>query len=182
VASKHIRPHTDFYGSLFSFFHDENTWTKTAFFEITTDTAHGTELVCSFPQCRNGGVKFLFCKFCNDAIARRSFRTQHLHATALSAASTENNETKSNQQQELVSRHEEPMNKPQQKRLKVDHAFTSTAPPACQSDGSNDAVESIRKEWESLLEKRRDYKMDQEVSPWLMEVLTLSERYASQYM
>lgn len=37
------------------------------------------ELVCSFPACRNGGVKFIYCGYCKDAIARRNFRTSHTH-------------------------------------------------------------------------------------------------------
>ena len=41
---------------------------------VTEDTEHGEGLVCSFPTCRNAGIKFRYCKFCNDAIARRSFK------------------------------------------------------------------------------------------------------------
>jgi hypothetical protein len=35
--------------------------------------------VCSFPACRNGGVKFLYCLHCKGAIARRNFRSSHAH-------------------------------------------------------------------------------------------------------
>ena len=41
---------------------------------VTEDTEHGEGLVCSFPTCRNAGIKFRYCKLCNDAIARRSFK------------------------------------------------------------------------------------------------------------
>ena len=41
---------------------------------ITEYTEHGAGLVCSFPACRNVGIRFRYCKFCNDAIARRSFK------------------------------------------------------------------------------------------------------------
>jgi hypothetical protein len=46
--------------------------------EIAEDAKHGKELICSFPACRNGGVKFLYCFYCKGAIARRHFRTFHL--------------------------------------------------------------------------------------------------------
>ena len=39
----------------------------------------GKGLVCSFPQCRNTGIKFRYCKFCDDAIARRNFK-RHQHS------------------------------------------------------------------------------------------------------
>ncbi len=52
---------------------------QTAFFEIPKNSKHGMDLTCSFPACRNGGVKFLYCKFCDEVIAKRTFRTHHAH-------------------------------------------------------------------------------------------------------
>jgi hypothetical protein len=43
------------------------------------DAAHGSELVCSYPACRNSGVRFLFCTYCDAAISRRGFKTKHVH-------------------------------------------------------------------------------------------------------
>jgi len=40
---------------------------------------HGLELVCSFPKCRNNGVKFLYCYYCGDAVSKRCFRSGHSH-------------------------------------------------------------------------------------------------------
>jgi hypothetical protein len=40
---------------------------------------HGSDLICSHSICRNGGVKFLYCAYCDAPVARRSFRTQHIH-------------------------------------------------------------------------------------------------------
>jgi hypothetical protein len=37
------------------------------------------------PACRNGGIKFLYCKFCDDVIAKRTFRAQHLHEDLVKA-------------------------------------------------------------------------------------------------
>ncbi|KAG7348326.1 HSF-type DNA-binding protein [Nitzschia inconspicua] len=56
---------------------DHNQYT--AFFEIPKNPEHGMDLVCSYPACRNGGIKFLYCKYCDDVIAKRTFRVQHLH-------------------------------------------------------------------------------------------------------
>jgi hypothetical protein len=40
---------------------------------------HGAPLVCSFPACRDKGVKFLYCAYCKDACAKRQFRDRHKH-------------------------------------------------------------------------------------------------------
>jgi len=52
---------------------------NTAFFEIPPGIRHGTELICSYPSCRNGGVKFLYCLYCDAPVSRRTFKTQHAH-------------------------------------------------------------------------------------------------------
>jgi len=53
---------------------------QTAYFEISENVKHGDGLVCSFPDCRNRGVKFLYCAYCKDPVAKRNFRTKHTHA------------------------------------------------------------------------------------------------------
>ena len=52
---------------------------QTAYFQIPKDIKHGDFLVCSYPACRNRGVKFLYCSFCKDAVAKRNFRNRHYH-------------------------------------------------------------------------------------------------------
>mmetsp|Transcript_28944 Transcript_28944/g.33309 ORF Transcript_28944/g.33309 Transcript_28944/m.33309 type:complete len:475 (+) Transcript_28944:125-1549(+) len=52
---------------------------KTAYFVIPKGVKHGEELICSFPVCRNSGVKFRFCTHCNIPVAKRNFRKTHLH-------------------------------------------------------------------------------------------------------
>uniref|UniRef100_A0A7S2JUH4 Uncharacterized protein n=1 Tax=Leptocylindrus danicus TaxID=163516 RepID=A0A7S2JUH4_9STRA len=52
---------------------------KTAHFIISEDLEHGTELVCSYPACRNTGVKFCFCAYCQTPVAKRNFRKRHMH-------------------------------------------------------------------------------------------------------
>jgi hypothetical protein len=50
---------------------------KTANFMITNDVKHGQGLVCSYPKCRDGGIKFLYCKCCAIPVSKRMFRTRH---------------------------------------------------------------------------------------------------------
>jgi hypothetical protein len=52
---------------------------QSAYFDVAPDTKHGDGLVCSFPSCRNDGVKFLYCEHCRDAVGKRVFRNQHHH-------------------------------------------------------------------------------------------------------
>jgi hypothetical protein len=42
-------------------------------------------------------------------------------------------------------------------------------------------VGAIKQEWENLLEQRRGHASENDISPWLMKVLALSERYVSQF-
>jgi len=53
-----------------------------AYFEITSDTAHGAELCCSHPECRKNGTKFRYCAYCKVAAAKRNFITRHGHHEA----------------------------------------------------------------------------------------------------
>mmetsp|Transcript_65972 Transcript_65972/g.184405 ORF Transcript_65972/g.184405 Transcript_65972/m.184405 type:complete len:532 (-) Transcript_65972:27-1622(-) len=50
-----------------------------AVFEIARDVRHGENLLCSFPQCRNEGVKFAYCLVCGIPVAKRNFRQRHEH-------------------------------------------------------------------------------------------------------
>jgi hypothetical protein len=54
-------------------------------FEIPRDVKHGENLQCSFPQCRNEGVKFCYCLICGIPVAKRNFRQRHEHAGAVAA-------------------------------------------------------------------------------------------------
>jgi hypothetical protein len=38
---------------------------------------HGEDLVCSFPTCRNAGVKFRYCVYCKAPVAKRNFVKRH---------------------------------------------------------------------------------------------------------
>lgn len=67
-------------GFVFWYFNPIHRFLQTAYFEISPDIKHGDGLICSFPACRNRGVKFLYCAYCKDPVAKRNFRNQHSHA------------------------------------------------------------------------------------------------------
>ena len=48
---------------------------------MTAETKHGSGLVCSYPQCRYDGIKFCYCKECDDAIPSFCFKS-HEHANS----------------------------------------------------------------------------------------------------
>ena len=52
---------------------------QNAHFRIPEDIKHGDELICSFPACRDGGVKFCYCAHCRIPVAKRNFRIRHHH-------------------------------------------------------------------------------------------------------
>ena len=52
---------------------------QTAYFIIPEDMDHGEELICSYPRCRNAGIKFRYCKQCRIPVAKRNFRDRHRH-------------------------------------------------------------------------------------------------------
>mmetsp|Transcript_15069 Transcript_15069/g.22717 ORF Transcript_15069/g.22717 Transcript_15069/m.22717 type:complete len:681 (-) Transcript_15069:92-2134(-) len=52
---------------------------KTAYFVIPDGIEHGDELVCSYPSCRQAGVKFRYCLHCKVPVAKRNFRNRHRH-------------------------------------------------------------------------------------------------------
>jgi hypothetical protein len=52
---------------------------QTAKFVIPRNVKHGDSLTCSYPACRDSGIKFSFCVHCNIPVARRCFRMRHHH-------------------------------------------------------------------------------------------------------
>ena len=53
---------------------------QNAYFTMRKNERHGKELVCSFPACRDSGIKFCWCSYCRVPVARRNFRLRHHHA------------------------------------------------------------------------------------------------------
>lgn len=54
-------------------------------FSSGEERAHGAELQCSHPICRENGVKFRYCAPCQKAVAKRNFRKRHAHNDPLTA-------------------------------------------------------------------------------------------------
>ena len=52
---------------------------QTAYFVIPEDIKHGAELVCSYFACRNAGIKFRYCTYCQLPVAKRNFCKRHKH-------------------------------------------------------------------------------------------------------
>jgi hypothetical protein len=52
---------------------------QTAHFIIPSDVVHGQDLVCSYPACRDSGVKFRYCIHCRVPVAKRNFKLRHNH-------------------------------------------------------------------------------------------------------
>jgi hypothetical protein len=52
---------------------------QNAHFILGKTIQHGEKLVCSYPACRAGGVKFCMCTHCNFPVAKRNFRVRHHH-------------------------------------------------------------------------------------------------------
>lgn len=44
---------------------------QTAYFKLPENVRHGQGLICSFPACRDRGIKFLYCIYCRDPVAKR---------------------------------------------------------------------------------------------------------------
>jgi hypothetical protein len=57
---------------------------------IPDDVTHGQDLVCSYPACRDSGVKFRYCLFCRVPVARRNFRLRHNHEAEAARGVNEN--------------------------------------------------------------------------------------------
>jgi hypothetical protein len=60
---------------------------QTAYFVIPENAQHGEELMCSYFLCRNTGIKFRYCAYCNVPVAKRNFRKRHQHGKQADAES-----------------------------------------------------------------------------------------------
>lgn len=66
---------------------------KTAYFVIPDGIDHGDELVCSYPSCRQAGVKFRYCLHCKVPVAKRNFRNRHRHGLPGGAGEDDDDES-----------------------------------------------------------------------------------------
>eukprot|EP00934_Nitzschia_sp_Nitz4_P000832 Nitzschia sp. Nitz4//scaffold8_size234185//44063//45461//NITZ4_001237-RA/size234185-snap-gene-0.5-mRNA-1//1//CDS//3329559746//832//frame0 len=56
----------------------------TAYFVVSKHLEHGEGLRCTYPSCRDAGIKFRYCSFCNAPVAKRNFRKRHSHSSGTS--------------------------------------------------------------------------------------------------
>lgn len=52
---------------------------KAAFLTIPQNVKHGKSLLCSNIECQNRGIRFVYCKVCDHAVAKNNFTTRHNH-------------------------------------------------------------------------------------------------------
>lgn len=52
---------------------------QTAYLVINEGTQHGDSLLCSHVVCRKRGVRFLYCAYCDEPVAKGNFSTRHSH-------------------------------------------------------------------------------------------------------
>jgi hypothetical protein len=82
---------------------------------VPANASHGEELVCSHPICRQGGIKFLLCKHCDEPVAKRSFRLHHNHENCQAGESPQNKAKKTERPSEV----DDDKKPPARKRQKV---------------------------------------------------------------
>eukprot|EP00429_Kryptoperidinium_foliaceum_P088989 CAMPEP_0176198616 /NCGR_PEP_ID=MMETSP0121_2-20121125/8143_1 /TAXON_ID=160619 /ORGANISM="Kryptoperidinium foliaceum, Strain CCMP 1326" /LENGTH=575 /DNA_ID=CAMNT_0017537469 /DNA_START=36 /DNA_END=1764 /DNA_ORIENTATION=+ len=173
---------------------------QTAYFEIPEHIKHGDGLICSFPQCRNRGVKFLYCAYCKDPVAKRNFRDRHTHNDQ-AASKKVNKQTNNTPQPQSVAKsttknkatHEvsegtgsntgsgsssgilavAPKHHHNKKRSAVNMTNTSS------DDASRSKLARMDDErkdaWILLLGERPNTDQSDDMSAWLMKVMAVSD-------
>jgi hypothetical protein len=52
---------------------------QTAYLVIKEGMQHGDPLLCTHDVCRKRGVRFLYCAYCDEPVAKGNFSTRHSH-------------------------------------------------------------------------------------------------------
>lgn len=76
---------------------------KTAYFVIPDGIEHGDELMCSYPACRQAGVKFRYCLHCKVPVAKRNFRNRHRHGVPGGDGASMSEEEGSDEEEEVAA-------------------------------------------------------------------------------
>lgn len=169
---------------------------KTAYFVISDTIKHGEELVCSYPTCRDGGVKFRFCSWCPRVpVAKRNFRQRHDHTDEPEPEGGAEGVVAANEggvpaQATVISDETENKAKKASKPsaiLVAKPSYSSgsyQAPKAQQSERkqaqtpvtySDNVTEEKRKcQWAALITERPDTTDDEAMSAWINRVLMVS--------
>jgi hypothetical protein len=92
---------------------------ETAVFVLHKNMKHGEHLICSYPRCRDEGVKFCYCSLCGIPVAKRNFKSRHDHSRhELEAGRRVPGEPKQFAKRANQASDENPKNKPPKKRRK----------------------------------------------------------------
>mmetsp|Transcript_99080 Transcript_99080/g.285876 ORF Transcript_99080/g.285876 Transcript_99080/m.285876 type:complete len:468 (-) Transcript_99080:240-1643(-) len=175
---------------------------KNAYFIITQDTAHGEDLVCSYPECQAAGSKFRYCKVCRIPISKRNFYQKHSHPDILMKGQISNelrnirNEPVHEKRQTVPTSPFSPADEsgspvPSGARQLQVSGTKKEEPPPFKGQLKDDQVsqkpspKSIciaeqkrierRKAWDLLLHKRPRSDDDMAMSAWLMKVMAVSD-------
>ena len=159
---------------------------------ITEYTEHGAGLVCSFPACRNVGIRFRYCKLCNDAIARRSFKEhQASHYTDL-----ESNKCNVDEPDRKISAiparnaipavatnrfREETLVGPAGALMTSSQKRRETSREQPQSRQQDEVLPSAKRQraWDSLLTQRPSKDNEEALKVWLEKVVVVSDMQSS---
>jgi hypothetical protein len=168
---------------------------------VPQNIKHGDELICSYPVCRNAGVKFCFCTHCRIPVAKRNFRIRHNHCdfappaavagqqveTPMHANSAPRNPT------DVHSVHCQENTKNDEKAMESESTNSASqsdnekkrpVPPSRAVDAAEEASRSVSPYesepsehrvaiWDSLLSQRPAEHDTERMSTWLMSVLTV---------
>eukprot|EP00588_Corethron_pennatum_P012966 CAMPEP_0194281096 /NCGR_PEP_ID=MMETSP0169-20130528/19841_1 /TAXON_ID=218684 /ORGANISM="Corethron pennatum, Strain L29A3" /LENGTH=442 /DNA_ID=CAMNT_0039026055 /DNA_START=58 /DNA_END=1386 /DNA_ORIENTATION=+ len=139
---------------------------ETAFFSISENTPHGTELYCSHPLCKSGGCKFRYCAICKAPAARRNFRKRHEHA-----GNDQNPKTK----REKSSSEKVPAKRQRSGAMK--NVMSKSDPGRTMSVSSDtSALTESGTSWNDVLNERPDSDDEVSISAWIKKVLSVSNK------
>ncbi|KAL3945065.1 MAG: hypothetical protein SGBAC_000856 [Bacillariaceae sp.] len=156
---------------------------KTAYFVVPEDVKHGAELVCSYDQCRNAGIKFRYCVFCSLPVAKRNFFKKHKHEGKIPPDRLGDGIPKEDE----MPQQDEPPQKTTFRKwntkellLRAMASNSGLGKPdglkkAISSGEMAQLVEIRKRKWEKLLDTRPLAQSETEMVLWVRKVLNVSD-------
>ena len=160
---------------------------------MNPNAAHGSELVCSYPACRNSGVRFLYCKYCDAAISRRGFKTKHVHAdlhesehavagTVAAAAGLGATLGVSKKRKKEMAFAEDNISVDTSSQGSTS-SIEGPAPPAKKKKSKVLRMKELKKDWTKLLEETRRHGSSSDAQgkrkDWLQKCETIYDEYTT---
>lgn len=153
---------------------------------------HGAELVCSYAACLNAGIKFRYCRKCQQPVAKRNFFKRHRHIGEFPADKVVEGLYKDNMVStdtadalsESESSKEEHVTSKLQSKVDVDAILgklsEAKAPELNESifppkSAVTNVTSNRKKAWEQLLGKRPRSGDEASLVTWVQQVLALSD-------